>query len=111
MQNYNLKLKIINSVIIGVIATIVFITVITIAADLYLPLEDWLKANFYHHWIGKEILAKAIFIFAALSSLIFIKETNEEKIVKNFNILIWFSILGALAIFAFFVLESLHIWK
>jgi len=100
----NIKLRILNSIIIGAIAAIIFIIVITIAGDLYLSLKDWLKNIFYHHWMGKGILAIVIFF---IFGFIFNKETGEEKIVKNFSILIWSSIIGSLIIFGFFIFEAL----
>lgn len=103
----NSKLKIICAVTVGSIATVVFITAITIAADLYPPLKDWLKNVFTHHWIGKGILS--VVVFAAFGVLRFILpvEADEEKIGKALKILFWLLILGILAILGFFVWEAL----
>lgn len=92
----------------GAITAIVFITAITIAADLYSPLKDWLKENFSHHWIGKGILAIAAFLLAGFLKFLFGKTTNEIKIAKNLAVLNWLSIIGSLAILGFFIFEA---WK
>jgi len=104
----NIKLRILNSIIIGAIAAIIFITVITVVADLYLSLKDWLKNIFYHHWVGKGILAAIIFFISGILNFISNKNADEEKIAKNLNILIWASIIGSLMISIFFILEALR---
>jgi len=90
MENDNTKLKIIYSVAFGTIAAVIFITAVTIGADLYLPLKGWLKNVFSHHWVGKSS-----------------GQASEEKINKALKVLIWTVILGSLAIISFFIWE----WK
>ena len=103
----NKKFKIIHSAICGAIASVIFIVVITIAADLYSPLKDWLKNAFSHHWIGKGILSLAIFGVVGFFGWFLPIEPSEEKIRKILNLLNWLLILGTLAILGFFVWEAL----
>ena len=51
----------INATVLSAIITIIYITTITVAADLYPPLKEFLANVFSHHWIGKSITAILIF--------------------------------------------------
>ncbi len=86
---------------------VIFITAITITADLYLPLKGWLKNVFSHHWVGKSILAGVVFLLFAVLSWPFSKRADDEKITKALILLNWLLIIGSLAIFGFFIYEAL----
>lgn len=101
------KFKIIYAVALGAIVSVIFITVITIAADLYLPLKGWLKNVFSHHWVGKSVLATIVFLGISFLALFLPIRAEEEKIIKVLRCLIWLTILGTLAIFGFFIWEAL----
>ncbi len=103
------KSKIIFSVAVGTIAAVIFITTITIAADLYLPLKGWLKNVFSHHWVGKSVLAAVVFLLFSVFGWLFSKRANDEKIRKALILLNWLLIIGFLAIMGFFIYEAL--WK
>jgi len=107
MENDNTKLKIIYSVAFGTIAAVIFITAVTIGADLYLPLKGWLKNVFSHHWVGKSVLSAVVFGATAFLTMIFSGQASEEKINKALKVLIWTVILGSLAIIGFFIWEAL----
>ncbi len=103
------KSKIIFSIAIGAIAAAIFITIITISADLYLPIKGWLKNIFSHHWVGKSVLAAVVFLLFAVLIWPFSKRADDEKIRKILVLLNWLLIAGSLAIFGFFIWEAL--WK
>ena len=109
MENDNTKLKIIYSVAFGAIAAVIFIIAITIVADLYLPLKDWLKGVFSHHWVGKGILSVAVFIFIGLISRFLPITASENKLNKVLKLLSLVMILGVILIFLFFIYEA--VWK
>jgi len=46
--------------------TIIFITAVTIAADLSPMLKTWLKDTFTHHWIGKGVLATVLWLVVVI---------------------------------------------
>ena len=104
----NKGLKIIYSTAIGAIAVVIFITFITINAELYLPIKDWLKNTFSHHWIGKGILSLAIFMIVGLLVWFLPVQQDEERTRKILMLLNWLLILGSLAIFGFFLWEVLR---
>ena len=101
------KSKIIFSFVLGAIGAVIFITIITIAADLYLPLKGWLKNVFSHHWVGKSVLAGVIFFAISFLTLFLPIRAEEEKIIKALRLLIWITIFGVLAITGFFIYEYL----
>lgn len=105
----NNKFKIIHLTICGAIAAVIFITVITIAADLYLPLKEWLKNIFSHHWIGKGILSIVIFIVAVFIGWFLPITANEDKLNKVLKLLSFSIISGIVLIFLFFIYEA--VWK
>ena len=103
----NNKEKALNSFIIGAIASIVFIALITIAADLFPLLKNSLKLKFYHHWIGKGVLA--IFVFIIVHGFFFYssrKKESRNKLSENLWILAAVSILGTFSIFFFYIIEA-----
>ena len=102
----NNSFKIVYSVIVGAIGAVIFITAITITADLYLPLKNWLADTFFHHWLGKGILSIVVFIIISLLGWFLSKEANENKINKFLKLLSWLLILGSLAIIGFFIWEA-----
>lgn len=90
-------------VLIGASAAIVFIAIVTVASELYAPLEAWLASVFFHHWIGKGVLAMIVFV--VVSALSNRRETRIADIVNFTAILFWLSLLSAFAIAGFFGYE------
>lgn len=54
-----------NSAILATIVVIIFITTITIVADLSPLFKGWLKETFGHHWIAKGVLATLLWVVIA----------------------------------------------
>jgi len=79
---------------------IIFIAAITIAAELYSPLKNWLKEIFSHHWIGKGIIA------ALLWTVIAVLPIKKQVPQKIFTLIL---ILSTLAIVLFYILHFLKI--
>lgn len=100
----NKKNKIINSFAIAAVVAIVFVTTATIIAELYTPFKDWLKNTFYHHWMGKGIIA--IVIFYAIGFIGIIKASDSEDVVtRMLKIVFWVAVVGVLAITGFYSYE------
>ncbi len=87
-----------DSAILATAVAIIFITAITIAADLYSPLKNWLKDTFSHHWIGKGVLAAALWMAVAVLPV------RKEISQKIFMLILIFS---AVAIALFYILHFL----
>lgn len=109
MELSNIRFKIIRATTYGAALAIAFVTGITVTADLYLPLKNWLKLMFSHHWIGKGILAGAV--FAAVTILfsfipVPLNELKAKILARSARNLALVSLAGTLIIIAFFIYEA-----
>jgi hypothetical protein len=96
------KHKLILSSAYSAIITIVFVVVITIWAELSAPLKTWL-ANFSgHHWTSKSIFSVLLYTIGTMILYLIPQTHNDESIRKTLNTLLWFTILGTLAITLFY---------
>ncbi len=85
--------------VVSCILTVILITFMTLFAEINENFKNLLKIYFYHHWIGKSIIAIIFFIL-----LIFILNMNLKKKVSYYiNLLNLVFIFCSLIIFLFFV--------
>ena len=100
----NKRNKIINSFIISAIVAIIFVTVATILGELYSPFKNWLKETFYHHWMGKGIIA--IIAFYLIGFLGYFKsKDSDDAVVTMLKVLFWIAVIGVVAISGFYSYE------
>lgn len=101
------KIKLVNSILLGAIITIIFVVAITISAELIPALKDWLKNTFSHHWVGKSILSLAFFAISSfMVSICPCIRADVEKTKKLSLCLFWTSIGATAIIFVFFIWEA-----
>ena len=98
----NKKNKIITSFAISAVVAIVFIATATVLGELYKPFKNWLADTFYHHWMGKGIIAIVIFYVLGLFGK---ASDNEDKMVKMLRILFWIAVIGVIVITVFYLYE------
>src|SRR3989344_8598313 len=84
------------------IATIVFVVVITIWAELSVPLKDWLKNFSGHHWTSKSLLSVLMFAAATLILYVLPYQHSDDRLRKTLGLLLMFAILGTFIIALFF---------
>ncbi|MEK7147166.1 MAG: hypothetical protein AAB772_02830 [Patescibacteria group bacterium] len=106
-MNSSFKNKLINAFVISAIITLIFITAITVIADLKPPLKNWLKDNFNHHWIGKGVLSVILFTAITIIIALIPKKTAGLKLTSALLYLFWTTVLGTFVIFGFFIYEYL----
>ena len=94
--------KLIISSAYAAIATIVFVAVITVWAELSVPLKDWLKNFSGHHWTSKSIFSVAIDLAATVIFYLTLPTPSEERLRGALFSLLVFSALGVVVITAFF---------
>lgn len=99
------KLRIVSSCITSAEISIVFVTVITIVAETYLPLKNWLAATFTHHWLGKGIVLAAIFSLIAVGLILI-----SKKQVSVLSLSRQLQRLNALTIISSFLLTAYFIY-
>ena len=80
------------------IVTIISVTVMTIAAELSTSFKDFLTNTFWHHWIGKGIIALAVFFLIR-----FLYKGEEKDILRLTKSTIVITVLCGLVIFLFYV--------
>lgn len=93
MKESDLKRHIVSGTI-----TIIATAILTIISELNENIKNLLKNYFYHHWIGKGIIAIALFIIFAH----IIKFNVKKDIASLVNQLIIITVLAGLAIIIFF---------
>mgnify|MGYP001607765840 CR=1 FL=1 len=106
MNNSKLT-KWVRSTAIATIATSLMLAVLIVVAEEIPDLKNWLKATFYHHWLGKSALAISLFIVTSLV-LTLIKRDKPQlsTIILVETIAV---ILAVLTIAGFFLLHTLKI--
>lgn len=96
------KPKLIYSSSIASSIAIIFVTVVTIVAELVAPLKNWLKTLSGHHWTSKGILSLLLCV-VVLFLLYFAKINVDAKKIKNVLFaMIGITVLGSLVLFIFF---------
>ncbi len=103
MDNNNKNIKITSAALISAALVAVFVVIITIYGELYAPLKDWLKVNFYHHWVGKSVLSVVLFL-ALFISFIF-KTPNEKFLNFSLKLAFWLAIISSAVILIFYLYE------
>ncbi len=103
MDNNDKNIKITSAALISAALVAVFVAVITVYADIYAPLKDWLKVNFYHHWVGKGILSAILFLASFIGFLF--KNPNEKFLNFSLKLAFWLAIISSAAILIFYLYE------
>ena len=96
------RLKLIHSSSIASSLTIVFITVITVVAELNIPLKGWLTSFSGHHWTSKGILSILLYVVAIFVMYVATKEIDHKKVKSGLWVAIGATVLGSIVILAFF---------
>lgn len=96
------KPKLIISSAYAAIVTIVFVVVITIWAELFAPLKDWLKSFSGHHWTSKSIFSVLLFAAATVVLYLLPRQYSDDHLKRTLGFLLVFTILGTVVITLFF---------
>lgn len=91
---------------VAAIASIVWVAGSTIVGELDAPFKNWLKAVFTHHWIGKGIIAVAIFVFIFVIMTVFARKFARARSMQILQLLVWTSILSLFAIVGFYLYKD-----
>ena len=99
---YMRKQKLIFASAYAAIITNDFVVIITIGAELFAPLKNWLKNFSGHHWVSKSILSALLYAVATILFYFIFRNPNETRIRKSLILLFASLILGIAAISLFF---------
>ena len=89
-------------VFLATLVVMLFITSLTIAAEISPALKDWLKVSFSHHWVGKSVLAIALFALISFFGPVIDRATLQHWLLPVL-------VLSTVSLFVFFVLHFLRI--
>jgi hypothetical protein len=89
----------------ALIVTMIFITGITILADLIIPVKTWLASTYGHHWVGKGILSVVLFIVLTALSYPLMKRNVCNLSPKVVLLSAYLAIFGSFAMTFFFMYE------
>ncbi len=96
------KPKLIISSAYAAILTIIFVVVITIWAELSVPLKDWLKNFSGHHWTSKSIFSVLLYAIATIVLYLSPHKYRNDRLKKTLVSLLVFTILGTVILTLFF---------
>lgn len=101
-------LKSFSSLWIGIIASTVVTTVITIWAELVPALKTWLGSTFLHHWVGKSIIGLSLFVIIVLIGLVRKKEASAESQAHLIRLTTWVVILSSVVLFGYYLWHTIE---
>ena len=96
------KPKLIISSAYAAIITIIFVAVITIWAELSVPLKDWLKSFSGHHWTSKSIFSVLLYAVAAIILYLSLQKHSDDRLKRALGFLLAFTALGTVILTLFF---------
>ncbi len=96
------KPRLIFSSAVAAIITIIYAVVITIWAELSLPLKNWLVNFSGHHWTSKSIFSVLLYAVVTIVLYLIPSDPGENRLRKTLILLLVFTLLGTIALTAFF---------
>lgn len=96
------KPRLIISSAYAAILTIIFVAVITIWAELAVPLKDWLKVLSGHHWTSKSILSVLFYSTVTIVLYLVLEKPKGKSIQRAIYLLLISIALGVVALTAFY---------
>ncbi|MDO8585274.1 MAG: hypothetical protein Q7R85_04135 [bacterium] len=96
------KPKLISSSAYAAILTIIFVVVITVWAELSVPLKDWLKNFSGHHWTSKSIFSALLYAGATAALYLSPYQHNDSRLKKMLGLLLASTALGTVVLTLFF---------
>jgi len=105
IKNSN-KIIWVYSVVMATAVASIALAIMIVGAEECLMFKDWLKANFYYHWLGKSVLTMTIFIFTILA----LQAKNSALKLPTVIVAEAFVVIGATIIIAsYFLMQSFGI--
>jgi len=104
------KPKLIISSAYAAIITIFFVVVITVWAELFAPLKDWLKNFSGHHWTSKSIFSVLLYVVATALLYWVFYSSNEDRLRKALIFLLVSWVLGTVFLTAFYTGHNFNLF-
>ncbi len=106
MNHFHNESKFPSASVVSAFFSTIFVTSVTILAELVPSFKNWLASTFYHHWIGKGVLTTGIFVTFFVFMVIFGKGLDDERLAGQIKLLNVTLALGTFVIFFFTVYET-----
>ncbi|OGH15968.1 MAG: hypothetical protein A3C30_03985 [Candidatus Levybacteria bacterium RIFCSPHIGHO2_02_FULL_40_18] len=104
------KSRVIYASSIAAFINAVFVTAITISAELSVAFKSWLQEISGHHWVSKSILAMALYTIILLLVYTISQDVSSKKVRNAVYFATWSAFAGAIVIFAFFAGHHLKLY-
>lgn len=82
--------------------TVAFVVIITIGAELSMPLKDWLKGVSGHHWTSKSIFSVLLYTGATAIVYGLFHNPGEVRLRRTLVFLLVSTALGSIILTAFY---------
>lgn len=89
----------------GASLAVITITLLTILDDKLPVVHTWLTHTFSHHWVGKGVLAVAVFVLASVMTNLLPLKPNTQTVSASFRLLHILAIMCFFLLVAFFGME------
>ena len=87
------------------IVTSLVITMLTIGGELQPSLKSWLQDTFSHHWVGKGLVAVAVFIVVVMFCQLLPKTKRDQWQTKALYGMTGMALAASLMMIGFFTYE------
>lgn len=86
--------------------TVIFVTIITIVAELTPSFKDFLKSLSGHHWTTKSIMS--VIFYIAVTTLLYLvfRNVDARKVATYIALATWTTVLGILALLLFYTAHN-----
>lgn len=91
--------------LIGATVAVMFVVVITIWSELVPGLKTWLATTFTHHWVGKGVLATAMFFVTGLIAAAGRPRSDDDH-AQAAGVLYWTTVVAMIALALFYLYEA-----
>ena len=99
------KIKTLYAFICGAIVSVVFLAAVTVWAEIYPTIKEWLTLTFFHHWVGKSVLGGFVFVGASTFFSFFPLKEKSSVVAQSLRALFWATFLSASLLLLFFISE------
>lgn len=97
------KLKLVYSSSIAAIASMIFVVIITVAAEQSTSLKNSLKALSGHHWTTKSVISVVIYFVVLFLIYIITVEASPAKLRWSLSLVSVSAVLGYIVLLGFFL--------
>ncbi|MEK7460781.1 MAG: hypothetical protein AAB647_01030 [Patescibacteria group bacterium] len=96
------KLKLVFASALAALLAIIFVVIITIWAELFASLKNWLTNLSGHHWTSKSLLSVAVYLIALFILYLVITPPGDRRLRQALISLVAGTLVGVLVLTLFY---------